>query len=97
MKLHIDIIEAILNMKSGSIRFSDGELYYTAVRDGDYIIIYPDVKKEDIELDEEKILDLLDKWGYREGNMMKCNDDDFRKIAHAIAQAKNEIIKVKEA
>ena len=36
-------------------------------------------------LSEEEILDFLDSWGYRHGNMPKCNDDDFRKIAQAIS------------
>jgi hypothetical protein len=33
---------------------------------------------------EGEIIDFLDSWGYRQGNLLKCNDDDFRKIAHAL-------------
>ena len=36
-------------------------------------------------LSEEEVLDFLDTWGYRNGNMLKCNDDDFRKISKAIS------------
>ena len=36
-------------------------------------------------IDEEEILDFLDNWGYRHRNIPQCNDDDFRKIAHAIS------------
>ena len=37
-------------------------------------------------MDEDMLLDFLDSWGYRHGNMLKCSDDDFRKIAHAIKE-----------
>jgi hypothetical protein len=36
-------------------------------------------------IDENKLLEFLDNWGYRQGNMPVCDDDDFRLIAHAIA------------
>jgi len=45
MKLHIDLIKTFLEMKSGCIRFSDGEEYYTAIRWKDDIIITKDDKE----------------------------------------------------
>jgi len=41
-------------------------------------------------MSEYEILDFLDNWAYRQGNMLKCNDDDLRKIAHAIADAQKQ-------
>lgn len=44
-------------------------------------------------VNEEKIRDLLDTWGYRNGNMLKCTDSDFLKIAAAIVEGLDEWIR----
>lgn len=45
-------------------------------------------------LDYDEVLEFLDNWGYRQGNMPQCNDDDFIRLAHAIVShfSKPEII-----
>jgi len=45
------------------------------------------------EIDEGKLIDCLEFWAYRQGNMLKLMDDDIKKIAKALKARKSEWLK----
>jgi len=54
VKLHIQVLKRLLKLSDNEIlRGADGETYYTAKREGDYIILKEDAKQPSLFLRKE--------------------------------------------